>query len=171
LTETFGTCADVYEITSDAETVTVTMAGAPGQGRSAFVWDGKGPIVEQKLGMEATGLTPDMGVGAWVGRHPYDLMTAPEWAGVFTVLMGGAALQRVQAGIAISSGMEMQGDWLVGQGCMPHACDAVVSAVAVHAGDGRVLVVSYWEQGKGAQVWGDAAAGVPPVIAGAMARQ
>lgn len=170
LTETFGTCADVYEITSDAETVTVTMAGAPGQGRSAFVWDGKGPIVEQKLGMEATGLTPDMGVGAWVGRHPYDLMTAPEWAGVFTVLMGGAALQRVQAGIAISSGMEMQGDWLVGQGCMPHACDAVVSAVAVHAGDGRMLVV-YWEQGKGAQVWGDAAAGVPPVIAGVMARQ
>lgn len=169
LTETFGTCADVYEITSDAETVTVTMAGPPGQGRSAFVWDGKGRIVEQKLGMEATGLSPDMGVGAWVGRHPYDLMTAPEWAGVFTVLMGGAALQRVQAGIAISTAMEMQGDWLVGQGCMPHACDAVVSAVAVHAGDGRVLV-AYWEQGKGAQVWGDAAAGIPSAIADVMAR-
>ncbi|MEZ5754985.1 MAG: hypothetical protein R3D90_09540 [Paracoccaceae bacterium] len=170
LTETFGTCSDMAKVTADAETVTVTMPGPPGQGRSAFVWDAKGRIVEQKLGMEPTGLAPDRGVGAWVGRHPYELVTAPEWAGVFTVLMGGAALERLQAGIAIGTGMEMQGDWLTGQGCQPHMCDVVASAVAVHAGDLRVLV-AYWEQGKGAQLWGDGSAGIPPAIAEVMARR
>lgn len=170
LTETFGTCSDMAEVTADAETVTVTLPGPPGQGRSAFVWDGKGRIVEQKLGMEQTGLTPEMGVAAWVGRHPYELLTSPEWSGLFTALMGGEALQKVQAGIAIGTGMEMQGEWLTGAGCQPHMCDAVASAVAVHSGDGRVLV-AYWQQGAGAQVWGDASAGFPPAVAGVMARR
>lgn len=170
LTETFGTCSDVYEISTDAETVTVTMPGAPGQGRSAFVWDGKGRIVEQRLGMEATGLGPEAGVEPWVGRSPYELVTAPEWAGVFTALMGGEALARVQAGIALGNALERQGEWLAGQGCQPHMCDAVAAAVAVHAGDGRV-VVAFWEQGAGAQVWGDASAGFPPAVAEVMARR
>ena len=170
LTETFGTCADLYDITTDAETVTVTMAGPPGQGRSAFVWDGKGQIVEQKLGMEATGRTPSMGAEGWIGQHPYALVTAPEWAGVFTDLMGGEALLRVQAAMAIGSEMERQGDWVAGRGCQAHMCDAVRAAVALNLRDGRV-VVAYWEQDAGPRLWGDASAGLPPAVAQVMAGQ
>lgn len=170
LTETFGTCSDLYEIAADAETVTVTMPGAPGQGRSAFVWDGKGRIVEQKLGMEPTGKTPEMGAEGWVGQHPYGLVTAPEWAGVFTDLMGGEALSRVQAAMAIGNEMERQGDWVAGRGCQAHMCDAVRAAVAVSAVDGRV-VVALWEYGNGPRLWGDASAGLPPAVAQVMAGQ
>lgn len=170
LTETFGTCSDLYEIAADTETVTVTMPGPPGQGRSAFVWDGKGRIVEQKLGMVATGQTPAMGAEGWIGQHPYGLVTAPEWAGVFTDLLGGEALMRVQAAMAIGNEMERQGDWVAGRGCQAHMCDAVRAAVAVNTVDGRV-VVALWEQDAGPRLWGDASAGLPPAVAQVMAGQ
>lgn len=170
LTETFGTCSDLYEIASDAETVTVTMQGAPGQGRSAFVWDGKGTIIEQRLGMEPTGIDPEQGAMAWVGKHPYTLLTAPEWAGLFTDLVGGEVLAQAQAAIAIGSEMQLQGDWVAGKGCQAHMCGDVRAAVAIHATDGRVLI-ALWERERGPRLWGDASAGLPPAVATVMAGQ
>ncbi len=92
-TEAFGTRADAANVTSDGETVTVTVTVImpsfdPERPFSAFVWDGRGPVREVPQGPVPSGAPPEAGAEAWVGRHAHDLLRASHWRGPLLALLG-----------------------------------------------------------------------------------
>jgi hypothetical protein len=70
LTQAFGTCSDLAEVSWDSEAVTLTMPSmVPGEGQVAFRWDGK-VVTEAALAVPPSGLPPSAGAAAWIGQHP-----------------------------------------------------------------------------------------------------
>jgi hypothetical protein len=165
LTDEFGTCSDLHEISWDAETVTVSMPSmVPGEGKVAFVWDGKSTqIKEVAFAPAATGLPPGGSPAAWAGRFGAELLAAPEWESLLLDLMGQAALDDARRILQVGQPFTAQGDWLISTGCQPHQCDETSGAVALNLRDGR-LIVALWERGIGPRAWGDLSAGIPPWV-------
>ncbi len=170
LTQAFGTCSDLAEVSWDSEAVIVTLPSlVPGEGPVAFRWDGKA-LTQTKLAVPLSGQPPMAGVAGWFGRHPGELLAAPEWRPAFASLMGEAALQDALRIIQVGGMLERDGDWVAAGGCQPHACDVTQGAVAVSLTDGRI-VVALWEEGVGVRVWGDVAGPLPQGVAEVLARQ
>ncbi len=170
VTEVFGTCSDLAEVSWDAEAVIVSMPSlAPGEGQVDFLWDGKTATVEELVrGPQPTGLPPGGPAMAWEGRFGVELLEAPEWAPVLGPLMGAEALTDAQRIVQVGHPFAVQGDWLVSTGCQPHQCDITMGAVALHLSDGA-LIVALWEDGIGPRAWGDLTRGLPPGVAEVMA--
>lgn len=170
LTQAFGTCSDLAEVSWDSESVIVTLPSmVPGEGKVAFRWDGK-VVTETALAVPKSGMLSSAGAAAWVGKHPNELMEAPEWRGAFVALMGEVAFQDALRIIQVAQNLEQDGNWVAASGCQPHACDVTLGAVAVSLTDGRI-VVALWEEGVGVRVWGDVAGPVPQGVAEVLARQ
>lgn len=172
MTEEFGTCSDLHEISWDAETVTVSMPSmVPGEGKVAFIWDGKSNKVKEVASAPAaTGLPPGASPAAWAGRSGAELLAAPEWESVLIGLMGQAALDDARRILQVGQPFTVQGEWLVSTGCQPHQCDETASAVALNLRDGR-LIVALWERATGPRAWGDLSAGIPPWVVAVLAGQ
>lgn len=170
VTDVFGTCSDLHEVTWDAEAVTVSMPSlVPGEGMVDFVWDGKTAAVREVVrGPESSGLPPGGPVRAWESRYGLDLLAGADWAPVLLPLMGEAALTDAQRIVQVGYPFAVQGDWLVSTGCQPHQCDVTMGAVALHLADGA-LIVALWEEGVGPRAWGDLTRGLPPGVAEVMA--
>lgn len=170
LTQAFGTCSDLAEVSWDSEAVIVTLPSlVPGEGSVAFRWDGKA-VTQTKLAVPLSGQPPMAGVAGWIGQHPGELLAAPEWRPEFALLMGEAAFQDALRIIQVGGMLERDGDWVAAGGCQPHVCDVTQGAVAVSLTDGRI-VVALWEDGVGVRVWGDVAGPVPQVVAEILARR
>ena len=154
LTDRFGTCSDLPTVTWDSESVIVTLPSmVPGEGPVAFVWDGKGAAVRgMGLAHPPSGLPPAAGATVWIGRHPAEVLVAPEWQQTLLSLMGEVALRDAQRIISVGHLFAADGPWVAGGGCQPHACDVTRGAVALHQ-DGRIGV-ALWEHGQGLRVWG-----------------
>lgn len=151
----------------DAETVTVTMASGDADfPRSAFVYDGKGPVREERLPQEPSGAPPAMGAEAWVGRYPFDLFTSSDWRGPLVALMGAEGYAAAQAGMATASPMAVDGDWVAGSGFEPNSGQQ--TAVALSRVDGRLLVAVRAPDGS-PRMWGDARGPLPAEIAATLA--
>jgi hypothetical protein len=141
MTEPFGTCSDLAEVTWDSETVTVTLPsmvnGQPGE--VAFVYDGR-VVREVQLGLSASGKGPDVGADAWIGGHPGELVSSSEWDGALRALVGQGRIEAVRGLIVVASTMQQDGDWVAGSGCMPHECNRAYGAIAINRRDGRLIV-------------------------------
>ena len=162
-TDLFGTCSDQPRVSADAETVTVEMASFADPGQTiAFVYDGR-DITETPLGLSPSGSPPEGGALPWIGRAPYDLVTASDWRGPLVDLIGAGALGDLRHAIGLSSGMERDGNWVAGAGCRARMCDVSRAAIAIDVTDGRLLV-AMWEAGSPPRLWGSAGGTVPAAI-------
>lgn len=172
LSDVFGTCSDLHELSWDAAGVTVSMPSMrPGEGRVDFIWDGKtSALREVARAPAASGLPPGPSVAGWAGRFGSELLAAPEWQGLLSGLMGRAALDDALRIVQVGMPFAAEGDWLVATGCQPHQCDVTAGAVALNLRDGR-LIVALWEDGLGVRSWGDLSAGIPPGVSSVLARR
>jgi hypothetical protein len=163
VSETFGTCSDTFEVSSDAETLTVTLPSLDAtEGFVAFDYDGN-QITERVVGQEASISGPDAGAEPWIGQYPHDLFRASDWRGPLVALMGEEAYARAGATIELSGPMEAEGDWVAGAGCVKIGCETVRGAVAIHRGDGRLLVALRTPE-AGLEVYGDEPGELPPSV-------
>lgn len=170
LSEPFGTCSDLATVMADEETVTVSMPSSDADFPVVdFVYDGE-TVQEVARGQQPSGAPPEAGADAWVGRYPYDLFRSSDWREPLVALMGEKGYSWAQEAIGSASPMEVHGDWVVGEGCMAHACGEAWGAAAIHREDGRLLVaLGRW--GETPRLWGDPGGPLPAPIAHVMARQ
>lgn len=170
ITDRFGTCSDLAEVSWDAESVIVTLPSMrPGEGPVAFHWDGKAAAIrEVALPQPPSGIPATAPPTAWLGRHPGEFLSAPEQRARLLAQMGAEGLLDAQRIISVATTFETVGDWVVASGCQPHACDITEGAIAMYHG---WLLVALWEQGKGVRVFGDQTGMMPAAIAKVMARQ
>lgn len=142
LTETFGTCSDYAEVSSDAETVTVTMPSFDAsEGRIAFVYDGHN-VTREMMGLESseTARVAPKDANAWIGESPYEYVTAPEHEAALIADLGWDQLDELRNTIVIGSQeMVLDGNWIVGTGCRPHMCDTDFAAIALHLSSGGFI--------------------------------
>ncbi|SFD69593.1 hypothetical protein SAMN04488523_102104 [Sulfitobacter brevis] len=142
LSETFGTCADVPEVSYDAETVTVTMNSFDAsEGLVAFVYDGE-QIERRSLGLVSSDIarTSKGDVNAWIGESPYEYLTAPEHEAEMIANVGWDVLDELRNTMIIGSQeMIVEGNWIVGSGCQPHMCNTDFAAMALHRGSGNFI--------------------------------
>lgn len=159
----FGTCADLYDIEIGQHAVTVTMSAFDNTGgRVAFDYDGRA-LRERRLGAKSSGRPPAQGGAVWAGRHPAELLNAPEWRARFAAMMDDAAYAEAQRILMVAAPMERSGDWIAGTGCQAHACDATAGALAVSA-DGARLLVALRDRGRGPLLFGDAGGVLPEAV-------
>lgn len=170
VSDRFGTCSDLPQVSWDSQAVTVTLPSfVAGAGPVAFVWDGKtAAVTEMQLAPPLSGLPPSMGVAGWIGQHPGKLLAAPEWRGQLLGLMGQAGFEDALRIIQVGHDFAANGPWISASGCQPHNCDVTLGAVALGQ-DGR-LVVALWEYGSGLRLWGDPGPEMPNAIAEVMRR-
>ena len=142
LTESFGTCSDLYELSHDSETVTVTMPSFDAsEGRIAFIYDGQA-IRRKVLGLESSEVARRSGgnVDAWIGESPYEYLTARENEPALIRALGWESLDELRNTVVIGSQkMFVEGNWIVGQGCRPHMCNTDFAAIALHRGTGQLI--------------------------------
>ena len=169
MTDRFGTCSDLAEVSWDAESVIVTLPSMqPGKGPVAFHWDGKTAAIRQVgLDQPPSGIAATAPATAWLGRHPAEFLSAPEQRERLVALLGAEALHDAQRIISVGAMFAADGVWIAAGGCQPHACESAEGAVALHP-DGRV-VVALWEESGGLRVWGTLDPPLPAVIAQVMA--
>ena len=169
--DVFGTCADLIEVSHDSENVMVTMPSMQaGEGKVTFLYDGKGPVREQRADVEISGMKAWDDWTYWDARHPYEMMAAADMRPRFVALMGREAYLVALARIAVASDMGREGDWITGAGGEPHNALAARTGVALNARDGRLIVASKGE-GAAPVMWGHPDAVLPGPIAAIMAMQ
>ena len=171
LSDRFGTCSDLAEVSWDAESVIVTLPSMrPGEGPVAFHWDGKSAAIrEVALPQPPSGIAVAAPPAVWIGRHPDEFLSAPEQRERLVALMGAEGLLDAQRIISVATTFETEGDWVVARGCQPHRCDITEGAIAMYRDNW--LLVALWERGKGVRVFGDQTGLMPAAIAKVMARQ
>ncbi|MBU2991972.1 hypothetical protein Q4555_14805 [Octadecabacter sp. 1_MG-2023] len=161
VTENLGNCAYQSEVLSDAETVTVIVpARLAADGRIAYIYDGK-TVEEVVLGQVSANVGRDP--MDWVGRGPFELLADADWRADFVALMGEDDYAGVGEIMAMSSGMETQGEWLVGAGSNPRVTGETRGVLALHLTDGRILVAVRESDGS-IQGWGDLDREMPPMM-------
>lgn len=151
MTNPFGTCSDYVEVTHDSETVTVTMPSMDGSvGKVAYVYDGE-IVEERQLGLETSEIAqaaegnPD----AWIGESPHEYLTAAELEASLIKTIGWDALDELRNTLVIGDQeMKQDGNWIVGNGCRPHACNTDFAAIALHRESGRFIAAIKREGAK-----------------------
>lgn len=168
-TEPFGTCSDSAEVSAvEEDRVVVTMPSwNPDFPRSDFVYNGA-TMTEVPLPQEPAAVPPGTPGDAWIGRYPYEIFVASDWRGPLVALLGAEGYDLAQEAFGIAGPFEAQGEWVAGWGCMAHACGVLGGAVAIHRGDGRLLVAIAGEE-EPPRLWGDPQGPLPPMLAEAMA--
>jgi hypothetical protein len=130
--------------------------------KSDFVFDGTA-VVEVPLPQEPAPFPPGAPADDWVGRYSYELFMASDWKGPLSRLLGKDGYDEAQEAFARSSPFEVQGDWVAASACMMHACMMLQGAVAIHRGDGRVLV-EILAEGEPPRLYGQPDGPLPPAI-------
>lgn len=158
VTETFGNCSDLPGVSSDAETVTVTLpSSTAADGFVSFVYDGK-TIDERVVGQRVSGVGPV--AEDWIGRYPFEVFRDADWRGPLVALMGEADYRRAGDVIATSSPFEAEGDWVTGTG-FNSRIDGARGAIALNRRDGRA-VVAIRTDARGLEMWGNPGGTIPP---------
>jgi hypothetical protein len=142
LTESFGTCSELYEVSHDSETVTITMPSLDAsEGRVAFVYDGHN-VSRKILGLDSSKVARRAvgNVDAWIGESPYEYLTARENEAALIQSLGWENLDELRNTLVIvNQSMEVEGNWIVGEGCRPHMCGTDYAAIALQRGTGQFL--------------------------------
>lgn len=142
LTEAFGTCSDLYELSHDSETVTLTMPSFDAsEGRVAFVYDGHN-VFREIIGLKSSAVAQAAvgNVEVLVGASPYEYLTAAENEAALIKSLGWDALDELRNTMVIGSQeMTVEGNWIVGEGCRPHMCNTYFAAIAIHRKTGQLI--------------------------------
>ncbi|OOY03207.1 hypothetical protein [Thioclava sp. F28-4] len=142
LTETFGTCSEIYELSHDAETVTLTMPSMdPSEGQVAFIFDGHS-VVRKVLGLKSSKVARNSAgnADAWIGESPYEYLTAAEMEPTLLREMTWSQLDMLRRYMTVGSQqMTVEGNWIVGSGCLPHVCNTDHAAIALYRSTGQLV--------------------------------
>lgn len=170
LTDSFGTCSDLYELSHDSETVTLTMPSFnASEGKVAFVYDGR-QVARRVLGLESseTAQQAQGDAEAWIGESPYEYLTAQETEAGLIGLFGWEDLDQLRNTLVVGSQeMVVDGEWVVGSGCRPHMCDTDFAVLALHRGTGEPIA-AIKQDGQPPRLLGEPAAALPVAIRNVM---
>lgn len=168
--EVFGTCAMAREVRVEPdESLSVLMSSYdPDEPVSRFAFDGA-TIREFRQGQEPAAVPPGAPADDWVGRWPYELFVASDWRGPLIALLGEEGYDEAQAAFGQVGPFEVEGDWVAAWGCIMHACPMLEGRIAIHRGDGRIIV-ALAEIDAAPRLYGDPRGPLPPTVAELMER-
>jgi hypothetical protein len=159
----FGTCAEAYEVRERDGVLAVTMARVePGRPPVTYLWDGT-RLREEDAPRPGSGMAPGDGPDFWIGRYPFELIEASDYQDRLAAIMDSEALVEADRLIDLSSPFRVEGDWIVGTGCVKFSCQSARGAVAVARADGRVIVALTSPQ-QGARLYGNPGGPLPDTI-------
>ncbi len=164
MTDDFGTCSEYFEVGHDSERVWVTQPTIDGTDRwFRFVYDGKHPVMREEIARFEPNDAPRP-PEAWIGHSPNELLTSQALYPRLVSLLGEAELELAQRYSVVSSvtGMEFDGRWIAGSGCMPHNCADAGAAVAIDASGARILIAIHDEDGV--RLYGDPGGRMPEAV-------
>ncbi len=167
--EVFGTCAMVEEVRAEPDgSLTVAMYSFdPDVPVSNFVFDGS-VVTEFRDGQKPAAVPPGAPADDLVGRYPHELFHASDWRRPLVELLGPEGYDLGQEAFGRAGPFEVEGDWVVAWGCMLHACALLEGRIAIHRGDGRILV-ALAEEKELPVLWGEPGGAMPPTVAELMA--
>jgi hypothetical protein len=102
----------------------------------------------------------------WIGEHPFAIFRDPGERARFLTIMSEHQIRDLSDRIGPANSVIQRGDWVLGAGCMAHACNISAGAWGIRISDGAAAAAIY-ENGTAPQVYGPAA--YDPVFAGWMA--
>lgn len=123
------------------------------------------------------GMTTSQGAGAfgtvpagpgadatrWIGQHPYRLFEDPTERARFLTILSEVQIRDLATRIGPANSVVRRGDWVLGAGCMAHACNMSAGAWGIRISDGAPAAAVF-DRGHPARRYG--AAADDPVFAG-----
>jgi hypothetical protein len=162
--EVFGTCGMVEGVSVRGDGIVTARAHSydPDWPMSDFVFDGS-EVVEIPRPQAPAAVPPGAPADEWIGRAPFELFRASDWRGPLSELMGKESYDEAQSAFGQVVAFEAQGDWVAASGCMAHACLQMQGAIAIHRGDGRILV-ALLPHGEPPRLYGEPRGPLPPSV-------
>lgn len=140
LSDSFGTCSDLPEISMAEGMVIVAFPGDEISGRPVWGWNGTA-LREGRIQPKTQPAAPAKALLKSVGEHPADLLDDPGVAQRLRAHWGDAAAE-VSDRLGVASGTRLVDDrYIVGHGCMPHACSVDEAFIAVDVEHGEVYAM------------------------------
>jgi hypothetical protein len=170
LTESFGTCSDLYELIHDQESVTLIMPSFDAsEGHVAFIYDGHA-IYRKIIGLKSSAVASAAldNVDALIGASPYEYLTAKENEAMLIQVLGWDSLDALRNTTVLGSQkMTVDGDWIVGEGCRPHMCNTDFAAIAIHRKTGE-LIAAIKSEGIKSRLLGEPPEALPSALRAVM---
>lgn len=162
--EVFGTCGMVDGVSARGDGIVTASLHSydPDWPISDFVFDGEA-VVEVPRPQRPAAVPPGSPADDWIGRYPYELFRASDWRGPLSELLGKDGYAEAQSGFGQVVAFEVEGDWVAASGCMSHACTGMQAAIAIHRGDGRILV-ALLPYGELPRLYGEPRGPLPPSV-------
>jgi len=99
----------------------------------------------------------------WIGQHPYRPFEDPSERARFLTILSEDQIRDLANRIGPANSVVQRGDWVLGAGCMAHACNLSAGAWGIRISDGAPAAAVF-DQGAPARRYGPAAN--DPVFAG-----
>ncbi len=106
-------------------------------------------------------------VTRWAGKSLYELLLDPTEVARFSSVMSPTMLEDLRMASSVANPSQLRGDWLIGSGCQPHACNAVAGLWAIRVSDGTPFGAFLYDT-QPAAIQGEAALLNDPVLAQAL---
>ncbi|MEQ8366850.1 MAG: hypothetical protein RIB61_09090 [Roseicyclus sp.] len=107
--------------------------------RQTYEWDGATltqALVRQAPAARVPGAGPD--VTRWIGTHPHDVFADPGERARLATVMPETRIAELATSVSVANPATRAGDWVIGQGCYPHACNLQRGLWALRISDGAV---------------------------------
>ena len=149
----FGTRNELVSVSHDAETVQVRLKGdGPGKGDVTFLYDGQ-TVTRRQEPLAPSG-QGNAGAEYWVGRFAFEMLDSAELQAPLREIMGEEALAALQDTLRMALPMQIEGDWVIGEGYVKFSALADNGFIAMNRTDGRLLV-GLRRDGGAPQLFGD----------------
>ena len=119
--------------------------------RQTFVFDGVALTAGDTMvpvTSPPAGSGPD--VTRWLGRHPAEIFDDLSERARFATIMPEREISALANHVSVASGAFQAGEWIIGQGCLPHQCDTSRGVWGVRISDGAVGAAILGPNGIGA---------------------
>ncbi len=115
----------------------VSLSGVSISDLSRLAWSFMSEI---KRDRDASNMLSNINPDEFVGKSPYDVVKSSALTQGFSKLLGGR-FDDLTTRVLVASGVEKQGEWLVGEGGRPHMFTIEEAAFAVNVKTGKMYVV------------------------------
>jgi hypothetical protein len=92
----------------------------------------------------------------WVGEHPFSIFRDAGERARFLSILTEDQIRDLSDRIGPANSVVQRGDWVLGAGCMAHACNLSAGAWGIRISDGAPAA-AFFDQGRAPEVYGPAA--------------
>lgn len=140
----FGHCvADPIEVRALSGAVEVDMSHPDVTIElQTFRFDGVTLSDEQtvaQITQAPAGARPD--VLRWIETHPFEIFDDPSERARFQTIMPRNEVSALANHVSVANGTFQRGDWVIGQGCLPHQCNSARGVWGLRISDGAAGAV------------------------------